>query len=444
MTMRMEQKRIDSTRDGLPQVVNDFFKSRGIPDGAFILVAYSGGADSTALLASAVEAGYRCRALHCNFHLRGDESDRDESFSRAMAEELGCGIDVVNFDVGARMGSTGESVEMACRELRYEWFSRRYAELMDAGDKPACVAIAHHESDNVETFFLNLIRGSGLKGLASISYCRGIFLRPLLDVAKADIIEYLNRRGLEYVEDSSNSSDAYKRNIIRNRILPSLEERLPGLCRGVEHSIENLRRDKELLEVLVERVGEGYVDADGTVDVMALSAMPCAEVMLFHMLDGALSFHEVKKVLRSVGMSGRWFNGRSGARFLLDRGRLIKADGLTVYGKPKLVAEVLPRDSFYPDRSGRVLWLDGRAYATDVDDWELRKWRHGDRMRPFGMRGSRLVSDILTDAKVSALEKQNAWVLVYRGDIVWVVGVRCSCCFAVTPESREVVRIALG
>ena len=178
--------------------------------------------------------------------------------------------------------------------------------------------------------------------------------------------------------------------------------------------------------------------------MLALSAMPCAEVMLFHMLDGALSFHEVKKVLRSVGMSGRWFNGRSGARFLLDRGRLIKADGLTVYVKPKLVAEVLPRDSFYPDRSGRVLWLDGRAYATDVDDWELRKWRHGDRMRPFGMRGSRLVSDILTDAKVSALEKQNAWVLVYRGDIVWVVGVRCSCCFAVTPESREVVRIALG
>ena len=97
--------------------------------------------------------------------------------------------------------------------------------------------------------------------------------------------------------------------------------------------------------------------------------------------------------------------------FLLDRGRLIKADGLAVYVKPKLVAEVLPRDSFYPDRSGRVLWLDGRAYATDVDDWELRKWRHGDRMRPFGMRGSRLVSDILTDAKVSALEKQNAWVL---------------------------------
>lgn len=440
----MERISCDGTYEWLPRCLCAFFQSRGVPDGAFMLVAYSGGSDSTALLAAAVESGYRCRALHCNFHLRGDESDRDEAFARSMADTLGCSIEVAHFDVMARVAETGESLEMACRELRYEWFARRYAELTEAGENPACVAVAHHASDNLETFFLNLMRGSGLKGLAAISDSRGIFLRPMLNVAKRDVMAYLSGRRLSYVDDSSNASDIFRRNVVRNRVLPSLEKHLPGICGGVGQAVENLRRDSRLLEALVERVGADYVDDRGAVDVAALSAaLPCADVMLFHMLEGKLAFTEIEKIMRSLGMSGRWYHGKGGVSYLLDRGKLILVGKNDVVVRPRLRVDVLSPEQFAPDRTGKAVWLDGSVTDTSESDWELRQWRHGDRMRPFGMRGSRLVSDILTDAKMSAVDKQNVWVLSYRGEIVWVVGVRCSSCFAVTPASCKVVRIAV-
>lgn len=428
----------------LPAGVRSFFRDRGVADGSLVLVAFSGGADSTALLAAVCEAGYRCLALHCNFHLRGEESNRDEAFSRSVAERLGCGIEVVHFNVGERCRLTGESVEMACRELRYRWFAEVYNRLAAGNDAPACVAVAHHRSDNVETFFLNLLRGSGLKGLAAIPQARGIFVRPLLDVGKNDILAYLQSRGFGYVVDSSNLTDDYKRNKLRNKVLPDLEAAFPGAGNAVARAVGNLRRDSSLLDALVERCGRAFRDADGAVDVGALAREAWGETMLYHMLGGRLAFADVRSVFNSVAESGRWFHGVGGVRFLLDRGRLVecRADEAGCNSlKPVLSVARLSACDFKPDRSGNVIWMDGSVMQTDRADWRLRLWRHGDRIRPFGMKGSRLVSDLLTDAKMPLDAKRNVWVLEYGQDIAWVVGVRASRMFAVTSDSREVIRI---
>ena len=272
----------------LTEAVTDFFDSFGISRGASVLVAFSGGADSTALLAALVEAGYRCRALHCNFHLRGSESDRDEAFSRSMASRLGCEIATVSFDVEARRRLTGESVEMACRELRYEWFTRMFAEASERGENPACVAVAHHESDNIETFFLNTLRGSGLRGLRAIPPRRDIFMRPLLSVAKADIDAYLSSRNLDFIVDSSNLADTYRRNRVRNIVMPALREAFPDATSGIARTISHLRSDYELLDALVCHVGSKLRLPDGSIDLRALSTLPHRDTMLFHMLGSAI------------------------------------------------------------------------------------------------------------------------------------------------------------
>lgn len=431
----------------LTEAVTHFFDSFGISRGATVLVAFSGGADSTALLAALVEAGYRCRALHCNFHLRGSESDRDAAFSRRMAARLGCEISVVDFDVEARRRLTGESVEMACRELRYEWFARMFAEATDRGENPACVAVAHHESDNIETFFLNTLRGSGLRGLRAIPPRRGIFMRPLLSVAKADIDAYLSSRNLDFIVDSSNLADTYRRNRVRNIVMPALREAFPDATSGIARTISHLRSDYGLLDALIERVGSALRLPDGSIDLRALSSLPHRDTMLFHMLRSAVPLPTVRRILAAfdAGESGRTFPGHDGAAFMLDHGRLMSADTSVspshLLSTPRITARTIPRRDFHPVRDPNRIWLDGSAAEIPSDEWELRPWRAADRIRPFGMKGSRLVSDILSDAKVPLSQKPGCHVLTCRGEIVWLIGFRSSRLFPVTPDSDSVIEL---
>lgn len=432
----------------LTESVTAFFDSFGISRGATVLVAYSGGADSTALLAALVETGYRCRALHCNFHLRGSESDRDEAFSRRMAARLGCEISVVDFDVEARRRLTGESVEMACRELRYGWFARMFAEASERGENPACVAVAHHESDNIETFFLNTLRGSGLRGLRAIPPRRGIFMRPLLSVAKADIDAYLASRNLDFIVDSSNLSDTYRRNRVRNIVMPALRDAFPDATSGIARTISHLRSDYELLDALIERVGSTLRLPDGSIDLTALSTLPHRDTMLFHMLRSAVPLPTVRRILAAFDAdeSGRTFQGHDGATFMLDRGRLMPASPSLSHPSslsptPRITARAIPRRDFSPVRDPNRIWLDGSAAEIPSDEWELRPWRPADRIRPFGMKGSRLVSNILSDAKVPLAQKPGCHVLTCRGEIVWLIGFRPSRLFPVTPSSQSVIEL---
>lgn len=417
----------------VPETVSASLAGWGVDSGAKVLVAFSGGADSTALLAAAVQAGYSVMALHCNFHLRGAESDRDERFCREMAARIGAGLLVRHFDVKARVAATGESVEMAAREMRYAWFDEVHA------SEGAPLLTAHHNADNVETFFLNLLRGSGLRGLAGIPPRRGYIMRPLLGVGKEEILEYLASSGLDYVTDSTNLQPDFRRNMLRLEILPELERRFPGATDAVGHTMDNLRRDSDLLHRFVDDERRRRTSPSGALSLDGLGKEDAT--LLFHLLDGALDYATVERILLSHGLSGKIFSGGGGVRFLLDRGYLSKIEGDREARAPEISATVLPVGEFHPSRDTMEIWLDGSVLDTPEGEWELRTWRHSDRIAPFGMRGTRAVSSIIAEARVPLTEKGNIWVLTFGGELIWVVGFRASRHFPVTPRSGRVVRL---
>lgn len=447
------------------EIARAFYRGLGFPSGSRIAVAFSGGADSVALLAATRMAGYECVALHCNFHLRGDESDRDEAFARETAGRLGCEIRVAHFDVGRRRAETGESVEMACRELRYSWFEE---EFNAACGKWECIAVGHHADDNVETFFLNLLRGSGLKGLCGIAPQRGVFVRPLLGVTRQAILAFLDACGLDFVVDSSNLSVDYRRNLLRNRTIPALEQDFPHVRSAVRSAMGNLCRDRGLLSMFLERERARLVDGDGVIDLAAVIQMPHAATLLFHLMNdgrGSYGFATAEAVLHSVAQSGRLFRPDSGnGAFLLDRQRLVPIsdnaldiDAVSDCGEffidsvvvkcggmlenpQRLRFERLAKGDFRPERDASVIWLDADALGDTI--LSLRPWRDGDRLQPFGMKGSRLVSDILSDAKFSLLDKRRVWLLCAGEQVLWIPGLRASRHFAVGAHTRSVLKIS--
>ncbi|MDE7141644.1 MAG: tRNA lysidine(34) synthetase TilS, partial [Muribaculaceae bacterium] len=367
------------------QRVASFFKGRGlVPGGRLAGVALSGGADSVALLAAMRSLGWACVALHCNFHLRGAESDRDARHARETAEALGCGFATVDFDVEARRKATGESVEMACRSLRYEWFERQAADLgLDF------IAIAHHAGDSEETFLLNALRGTGLKGLCGIAPERGIYLRPMLDCRRDEVLGYLERKGIGYVTDSTNLVDDVGRNRVRLNILPAIRSDFPSASKGLARTMSSLRSDYKLLSMFVAREAERHVDGKR----IALSAIladydrDMAADLLYRLMkltagcegDGAAA----RRVVASSDESGRYFAfGRR--RFLLDRGVLVlleegEADspdeivpldlGGLGFGVPLRIplgggvveAELLSAGEFVKSDGRDTIWLDASA-----------------------------------------------------------------------------------
>lgn len=399
-----------------------------------LLVGLSGGADSVSLLHVLTRLGHECVATHCNFHLRGHESDRDMECARRAARSCGAQWRVAHFDVPARMAATGESLEMACRSLRYAWWK----EMVATGVADA-VAVAHHRDDNIETLLLNLLRGSGVAGLKGMLPRAGDVLRPLLGVSRAQIVDYCRRHGLECVVDSTNLENDCQRNRLRNVVLPELERQFPGAAQGITRSLECLRDDNDLRLDMAERLRRDYENADGEIDVAALCrAEAHPRAALFELVrDRGLNMDQARGIVECAHKSGKTFGA-----YLLDRGKLKKAEFRKEAGGT-LQFRLKPVSEFRPDRSGSALYLDPSALEGDPT-WELRPWRHGDRIEPYGMRGSRLVSDLLTDAKVGLDAKAKIRVLTRDGLVVWVPGLRASRHFPVTGPWFVEVRIKEG
>lgn len=420
-----------------------------------IVVAVSGGADSVALLAALTDLGYDCVAAHCNFHLRGEESNRDMRHVEALTARMGTDLYVKEFDVRARMKLTGESVEMACRELRYQWFF----DLLDR-DRAQAIAVGHHREDQIETFFLNLLRGSGLAGLSGMRHRNEHVVRPLLDVSRHEIEEYLLAKGLAWIEDSSNEADDYARNRLRHHILPALRENFADAFDGILRSMSILRETDDFYRSAINRFTADYTSADsGEIDLAALSARePMAPLILFEYLKAeGFNRSQTDDMLRAAERYGGEFRVSDSHVRDLDHGILraprarlgLKGSGTDVHSVTLLrnihtpvriditshsVAE------FRPERNPNVIYLDESALKGSPA-WMLRRWRRGDRISPYGMQGSKLVSDIFSAARMSGREKAEAWLLTRNGEVVWVVGRRASSLFTVGPETRRYLRL---
>ncbi len=438
------------------KVTNFIDRHRLLSPGDTVVVGCSGGADSVALLCVLHALGYRCVAAHCNYHLRGEESNRDMRHVEALAGRLGVDLCVRDFDVDARRASTGESLEMACRELRYAWFE----ELADR-ERAAAVAVAHHREDQAETFFLNLLRGTGLRGLGGMAPRRGRVVRPLLDCTRAEIESYIHALGESWVDDSTNAGCDFARNRLRHRLLPLLDELRPGAVEYVVAAMERLREAGSFVADAARAAVERHTAPDGSTDLRALAREPHAAYVLYEYLRGeGYRRPQTDDMLRAAAGGGAAeFRGGSGThRRAVDHGMLRPATADTsamqgdaaididiargVVSPVRIVVSRHPVTDFRPERDPSVMYLD--ASALDGSPcWQLRHRRRGDRMRPFGMKGTRLVSDIYAQARLSEADKRAAWLLTRDGEIIWAPGLRASAHFAVGPGTRQYLRLQI-
>ncbi len=414
----------------------EILKACGIRPDHRLLVALSGGADSVALLRLLLDAGIDCKAAHCNFHLRGAESDRDEGFVRDLCSGLRVELFVKDFDVASRRALTGESVEMACRTLRYEWFEQLRVSLgLDA------IAVAHHRDDNVETFLLNALRGSGVKGLKAMLPRNGVIVRPLLELTRKELEKYLADSGAGFVTDSTNAENIFTRNRIRNRLIPEANSLFAGASARLGDTVAILRDNYFMLEDYIKLLKEKYVSDKGEIAAGQIVSENPHPVQVIYELgrDGGIGREMAEKIVADPNAAGLTFG-----HYTLDRGTLrplaeneFRCERVFP-GQPPLIVRRGEAGTFRPVRDPMRAWFD-TAVLEGNPHFEVRNWRKGDRFTPFGMRGSKKLSDLFSDMKLDENTKHSVRILTRDDEIIWIPGLRASALFPVKDKTKEFV-----
>lgn len=401
-----------------------------------LLLAVSGGVDSVVMLHLLCRymkehGGLEAAVAHCNFHLRGEESLRDEKFVRKLSEENGLPLFAISFQTTEYAREHKVSIEMAARELRYAYFS----DLMRSQAMDACL-LAHHADDNAETFFINLFRGSGLKGLRGMlpkNEADARYLRPLLFARRCEILQYATANKLDFVEDSTNAQTLYLRNRVRHSVLPAIEHCSPGFTDKLVQSMQSLRAVDALVDdwfsnvcaQVVESKGEGEeFISQRKVDHIAPHQDLFWELYLRQKAFNRGQIAQISENFKS-GIAGKKFYNSDGSGFLLRepegwRWTVRKCgnpEEKPLFAEEKLVLK--SKEEINPDSSIAYLAFDRLQFPLS---W--RHWQAGDRFRPLGMKGFRKLSDFFGDLHIGIREKENVWLLCSGKDIVWVAGYR--------------------
>ena len=411
---------------------------------ALHVVALSGGADSVALLRILLALGYRIEAAHCNFHLRGEESDRDEQFVKSLCRDNNVPIHLIHFDTAEYASLHQVSIEMAARELRYRYFDQLR---QDIGAETVCVA--HHRDDAVETFLMNLLRGAGIHGLTGIRPRNGHIVRPLLCVSRQQILQYLDSIGQDYVTDSTNLVDDVLRNKLRLRLIPLLEQLSPGASDNIARSAFYLSEAEKVYNACISHNGDSPFCE---MPISSLKSFPSPLCFLYEWLS-PLGFNrsQIDQLLDSLDSgSGKEFSSPTHT-LIIDRERLV----VEPHAAPQQPLRI-PEPGNYRIDDGHLLKVEMSSdiiiskttdcatldAATVQFPLTLRTVREGDVFCPFGMEGHRLVSDFLTDRKRSVLEKRRQLVVTdASGTILWLVGLRTDNRFRVTSGTTSILRL---
>ena len=369
---------------------------------------------------------------HCNFRLRGEESDGDEAFVRAWCAEQGMECFVRSFDTADYAAEHGLSIEMAARELRYSWF----AELCREQGFEA-VAVAHNADDNAETLILNLLRGTGIRGVRGMGGREGV-LRPLLGTSRSDIRAWMSEHGRPWREDRTNADSAYKRNLIRNEVFPLFARINPSFIRTLNADMRRFAQADDIAEEYVREVSRKVLLPDGSISTTALLASEHWEFVLWRLLEdsgiGAEQFASLAEALRE----GRQTAGR---RY----GPVTGASDRLIIGK---TGQKRPRIEFIPREELKSLKQEEGVLVADADriprPLKIRPWQHGDWMTPLGMRGRKKISDIFTDLHVPLTEKENALVIELDGShVAALLCRRIDDGVKITAATRRVLRISM-
>ncbi len=404
-----------------------------------IISALSGGADSVALLVCLKRLGYNCIAAHCNFHLRGDESDGDETFSRDIADKLNVRFEAVHFNVRSYIESCEgtKSVEMACRELRYAWF-----EQMRVKYDAQAISVAHNADDNIETMALNLLRGTGLTGIRGMRPVTDrMIVRPLLGCYRNDIETYLNEIGLTYRTDSTNLMSVFKRNAIRNEIMPVILTHFPNAKLTLTNSLHHIQENEAFYCNCLDEKKRAYVDENGNIDIQTLrDREPSAPLLLYEWLrEYGFSRSDTDNML-ACRQTGSRFQAKE-RTFIFHKGILrnvvLAPQNLDI--NECFVFEKLPIADFNPCRDNSEAYFDADKF--DMSLIRCRAWVPGDKIRPYGMHGHKKLSDLFADAGVPVDQRARIPLLIYGEDIIWVPGIRASAILAITKETKQFVRV---
>ena len=424
-----------------------------------LLIAISGGADSTVLCALCVAAGFSFSLAHCNFKLRGEESDRDEMFVKKLSEYLGVKLFLKTFDTVFQSKLNKTSIEETARNLRYDWFNQLLHDSKATDNPFSFLLTAHHADDNVETVMMNFFRGTGIKGLRGILPKQQQIIRPLLFAKRNEIIEYANSNKVDYLTDSSNASNDYTRNLFRNEILPLIEKVYPEALNNVLRNIERFAAVEYLYEESIVQIKQNLIEKKGDeihIPVLKLLKTKPLQTVIYEIIKDAsftaLQVNEVEKLLHSD--SGKYIKSASHI-ILLNRKWLIISPLTPSQETKNIIIE---------ENVGNILFEEGtlqicpstvpEKFAADVmtvyiDGVNfkypllLRKWKTGDYFYPLGMTKKKKLSRFFIDLKLSLLQKEKCWVLESDKKIVWVIGYRIDERYKITSNSKQIVKLNL-
>lgn len=409
--------------------------------GGKILVCVSGGIDSVVLLDILHNGGWHVAVAHCNFSLRGEESDGDELFVRELCRRYAVPCHVRKFDTDGYAADKGVNTQIAARELRYDYFK------MLAGEYGyPRIAIAHHLDDDIETFFINLLRGTGLKGLSGIRDSRDAIIRPMLSATREEITAYAVRKGIDYREDRTNSEDHYLRNRIRHHIIPALSELAPSFRTTMAENIGRLSDAAEFTDRCIDSYRQKAMVSADTYSTESLKNNPLRRFLLFELLRPfGFNGDTIARMDRAIAedVRGKWFIG-NGHRALLEMDRIrILPQEENAGDNVRIIESVtaIPVDNVgdYRHAPSNTAYMDADKLTFPLT---VRRWKPGDRIRPLGMAGSKTVGDFLADRGISVADRDRVEVLIDgSGEIAWIVGIQVSDKFKIDSHTKNVIKL---